>query len=45
MIDQLRNKKFIVVGENKVHKTLKDLIEYLKDVSITAKNRNLTIHF
>ncbi|XP_060592914.1 myosin-IIIb-like isoform X2 [Ruditapes philippinarum] len=31
MIDQLRNKKFIIVGESKVHKTLKDLIEYLKD--------------
>ncbi|WAQ98013.1 MYO3B-like protein [Mya arenaria] len=28
MIDQLRNKKFIVVGEPKVHKTLKDIIEY-----------------
>lgn len=28
MIDQLPNKKFIVIGEPKVHRTLKDLVEY-----------------
>jgi len=33
MIDQLRNKKFIIVGEKKVHKTLKDIIEYHQNVS------------
>ncbi|OWF47527.1 myosin-IIIa-like isoform X2 [Mizuhopecten yessoensis] len=28
MIDQLPNKKFVVVGEKKVHRTLKDLADY-----------------
>ncbi|XP_071171569.1 myosin-IIIb-like isoform X1 [Mytilus edulis] len=30
MIDQLANKKFIIIGEPKVHRTLKDLVEYHK---------------
>ncbi|XP_069138328.1 myosin-IIIb-like isoform X1 [Argopecten irradians] len=28
MIDQLPNKKFVIVGEKKVHRTLKDLVDY-----------------
>ncbi|KAL3866198.1 hypothetical protein ACJMK2_043520 [Sinanodonta woodiana] len=38
MIDQLRNKKFIIVGENKVHKTLKDLVEYHRQNKISNWN-------
>ena len=33
MIDQLPNKKYIIIGENKVHRSLKDLVEYHKTVS------------
>lgn len=32
MIDQLPNKKYIIIGEPKVHRTLKDLVEYHKHV-------------
>ena len=42
MIDQLRNKKFIIIGESKVHKTLKDLIEFHKNVSYTLDTIILT---
>ena len=32
MIDQLKNGKFIIIGETKVHRTLHDLILYHKKV-------------
>lgn len=35
MIDQLPNKKFIIIGEPKVHKTLKDLVEYHKKTHLS----------
>ncbi|KAK3097735.1 hypothetical protein FSP39_012604 [Pinctada imbricata] len=35
MIDQLPNKKYIVIGEPKVHRTLKDLVDYHKKEKIS----------
>lgn len=42
MIDQLPNKKYIIIGEPKVHRTLKDLVEYHKHVKISNWNGFLT---
>ncbi|XP_048734629.2 myosin-IIIb-like isoform X2 [Ostrea edulis] len=38
MIDQLPNKKYIIIGEPKVHRTLKDMVEYHKSVKISNWN-------
>ena len=35
MIDALPNGKYIIIGEPRVHNTLKDLIEYHRKVSLT----------
>nr|XP_022331356.1 myosin-IIIb-like isoform X1 [Crassostrea virginica] len=42
MIDQLPNKKYIIIGENKVHRSLKDLVEYHKTVKISNWDGFLT---
>ncbi|KAL5005175.1 hypothetical protein ScPMuIL_018631 [Solemya velum] len=42
MIDQLPNKKFLILGEKKVHRTLKDLVQYHKTVKISNWDGFLT---
>ncbi len=37
MIDSLPNGKFIIIGEPRVHNTLKDLIEYHRKVKYLVK--------
>lgn len=37
MIDSLPNGKFIIIGEPRVHNTLKDLIEYHRKVNYLVK--------
>ncbi len=46
MIDSLPNGKFIIIGEPRVHNTLKDLIEYHRKVKIKyiyLKNKKLKL--
>ncbi|XP_061172927.1 myosin-IIIb-like [Saccostrea echinata] len=42
MIDQLPNKKYIIIGEPKVHRSLRDLVEYHKNVKISNWNGYIT---
>ncbi|CAG5119105.1 unnamed protein product, partial [Candidula unifasciata] len=43
MIDQLRNGKFIIIGEPKVHRSLHDLVAYHKKVKISNWDNFLTV--
>ncbi|BFZ01812.1 hypothetical protein BsWGS_04851 [Bradybaena similaris] len=44
MIDQLRNGKFIIIGEPKVHRSLHDMVAYHKKTEISNwKNNFLTV--
>ncbi|XP_025077881.1 myosin-IIIb-like [Pomacea canaliculata] len=43
MIDQLKNGKFIIIGESKVHRTLPDLVQFHKKVRISNWDGVLTV--
>ncbi|KAL8615976.1 hypothetical protein ACOMHN_034652 [Nucella lapillus] len=43
MIDQLKNGKFIIIGESKVHRTLHDLVQHHKKVHISNWDGFLTV--
>ncbi|GFO14638.1 myosin-iiib [Plakobranchus ocellatus] len=43
MIDQLKNEKFIIIGEPKVHRSLHDLVSYHKKTKLSNWGHLLTV--